>query len=365
MGSFLRALLLLIPGTLLGAYLLMLFVPGFGKVVPPGYFGIRQRTLGIEIGQQGYLPDALAPGLHYEIPLLDRVHLIPSTLQNIHFNRERQESSSSQEKHPSDVFWRNSLSIENLDKGEVLLDVTVLARFLPTPKRENGALISGGPKELFEQVGLTPKEWVDRIEFDVKDQLRVELRQLTNAEFYNPQLREHTRVRAAEDAVNEKLRPLGIEIEGILVRRYTYQVEEVNRAIAEKNLQVQRERVSDVESSFAKVRAELDELSAKLKAEIDVVAQTAPQEVRAIRSEGDLAFSRDKAEGDRLVIEAQAEAAKLKADVFAANENADTYLAQELAPLLGTLRGGVVSDIDPYDLQAWMKKLGLDREGIR
>jgi hypothetical protein len=35
----------------------------------------------------------------------------------------------------------------------------------------------------------------------------------------------------------------------------------------------------------------------------------------------------------------------------------DVYVALQLAQLLGSLKGGVVSNVDPFDFDAWVKKL--------
>jgi hypothetical protein len=38
-------------------------------------------------------------------------------------------------------------------------------------------------------------------------------------------------------------------------------------------------------------------------------------------------------------------------------DGSDTYVATQLAPLLESLQGGVVSGIDPYNLGQWVEKL--------
>ena len=342
------------------AILTTILVYSFGTVVPPGHYGVRQYGMGL---YEGFMPEALEPGYHWGEPSgkYTKVHVIPSTLQAIHFHRDYKNR-----KKKEGGVWRPSLRVETFDKGEVDIDVTVLARLLPRPGVfVEGGVTSGGPSDLATKVGLDRAEWIDRIETDVKHYLRVQLRQLTNAQFYDPALREHEKVKTAQLEMNKELRKIGIDVEAVLLRRYVYEVAEVNTAIAEKNLQVQRERLSDVESDLAKVRAELEELKAGLKAEIDVITRTTPQKVKAIRSEGDLSYSKAEAEGKKLVAQAQAEASKMKAEVFAGMKNADVYLAQELAPLLATLKGGVVSDIDPYNLEDWMKKLGLSERQRR
>ena len=53
----------------------------------------------------------------------------------------------------------------------------------------------------------------------------------------------------------------------------------------------------------------------------------------------------------------------MRSDVLS-KVGSDTYVALQLAQLLGTLKGGVVSNLDPYDLDAWVKKLaGSESKG--
>ncbi|MCI5064683.1 SPFH domain-containing protein [bacterium] len=334
----------------------------FGVVVPPGQYGIRQIGFG---PTEGYQPVALQPGYHWGEPTgyLTSVVLVPSTLQAVHFNRthsgKKNSGTVSRANGGGDEYWFPPINIETVDKGQILVDVTVLARLLPEAQFEGEKKVAGGPADLAENVGVQPMDWVARIRTAAEREVGEALRQLTNAEFYNPELREQRSVKDAHVAMNEALRPFGITVQAVLLRRYSYEVQEVNKAIAEKNLQVQRERLSDFQRAFAEVEAELVTLKAEGEAQVTVIRETAPQEARAIRSEGDLAFAEKRARGDQLIAEAEAHASKLKADVFSEMSEARVYLARELAPLLGTIHGGIVSDLDPYDLEEWMSKFGM------
>ena len=62
-------------------------------------------------------------------------------------------------------------------------------------------------------------------------------------------------------------------------------------------------------------------------------------------------------QGDRLVEEAKAAVDKAKNEVFTTIKGADVYVAREMTPLLETLEGGIVTDIDPFNVDSWMKKL--------
>ena len=47
---------------------------------------------------------------------------------------------------------------------------------------------------------------------------------------------------------------------------------------------------------------------------------------------------------------------KARSDVLS-QAGSDMYVALQLARVIKTLKGGVVSNIDPYDLDQWVKKL--------
>jgi len=334
----------------------------FGVVVPPGSYGIRQIGFG---PNEGYQKKVLRPGYHWGEPTgyLTSVVRVPSTLQAVHFNRAYKDPKGAglTVAGKSDEYWFPPINIETVDKGQILVDVTILARILPEPRVEKGVLLTGGPADLAEQVGVQPENWVSRIRTAAEREVGEALRRLTNAQFYDPKLREHESIRDAHVQMNQALRPIGIEAEAVLLRRYTYEVAEVNQAIAEKNLQVQRERLSDFERAFAEVEAQLVELKARGEADVSVIRETAPQEGKAIRSEGDLVYVEKESLGNQLITEAEAYASKLKADLFAEQKGAEVFLARELAPLLGTLSGGIVADLDPYDLDQWAEKLGIEK----
>jgi hypothetical protein len=58
-----------------------------------------------------------------------------------------------------------------------------------------------------------------------------------------------------------------------------------------------------------------------------------------------------------LVAESRAEVDTRRAKALSEIQGADVYIARELAPILRSLKGGVVSDVDPYNIDAWIKKL--------
>ena len=78
--------------------------------------------------------------------------------------------------------------------------------------------------------------------------------------------------------------------------------------------------------------------------------------VEVVLSEASLYEASKKADGNLLVAKATAEVDRAKAQALTTVEGAEVYIAREMAPLLKTLSGGVVSNIDQYDLRAWIDK---------
>ncbi len=326
-------------------------VYSFGEVVPPGKIGVRQIGFG---PGKGFHDGALQPGYHWGDPTgqYSRIHLVPDTVQTIHLHRD-------QKKHPETL---GPLEVQTTDGATVLVDVTLLAQFLQEPNFEDGTRVSGGPADLLKEVGLSEVDWFNRIKRNAEDELRRALGSLSTEEFYNPELREHEKVRTARKRMNDSLKRFGISVVGVLIRRYTYAADEIDRAVAQKNLQIQEERLNSQESLLAAERAKVAELEADYVARIKTAQIRAKTDAEVIRSEGDLLREKLTAEGDLLVAQAKADADRLRAKAFEEGIGAEVYLAKELAPLLSSLKGGVVRDLDPYNLPEWLSKLGVGNE---
>ena len=69
-------------GLLLSFFIISLVLSGFlytfGKIVPPGYMGLRQIFYG---PGKGYADNTLPPGFHWNVPLYSEIYLIPETIQ--------------------------------------------------------------------------------------------------------------------------------------------------------------------------------------------------------------------------------------------------------------------------------------------
>lgn len=339
-GSITLSLLILVllVGVALGvvAYL-------FGYVVPPGYMGVRQVLIG---PGQGFAKTAVRPGYYAAIPFRSRIHVLPRTVQII----------------PIEQGWNGGdpnawLEVTSRDGAYVRIQAVVHARIYPAPSNDQNDT-HGGPADLIERTGLSPKSWWGQVVSVASDKLNRNLSALRASEFYNPKSREQA-LADAEEETRIALKPYGIALETILLNRYTYIDAKIDEAIFRKNIQSQEEKFNEQSSKLAEAKAKLEQVSAEWDAKIESLKVEGENKVHVMRSGADLFEKQKRAEGDLLYAQIQAQVDKLKADAYAQSGANDLYVARELAPLLATLKGGVIRDQDPYDLEAWLRKLGI------
>ena len=312
----------------------------FGDVVRPGVVGIRQITFG---PGKGFSETGLQPGYHWTVPLYSKIHMVPQVVQILHLHRNKN-------KYPNAT---GSLEVQTTDGATVDVDVSILTRIYDRPSKDHG-----GPADLIKNIGIADGVWRNHVRRVSDDELRRALGKLSTGQFYDPFLREK-QVEVAKNNAHRRLNEFGIAVEQILIRRYTYRAKRIDDAIFSKNLQDQEERLNATKSGLAKVKAELEQVAAEWDAKIRTLKVEGENKAKVVKSEGDLYEEEQKATGNLELAKARAEVEKIKAEVLANTEGADTYLAFKLTPILGSLKGGLVTDIDPYDLTAWLKKLGI------
>lgn len=314
----------------------------FGYVVEPGRIGVRQVKFNIPgLPEQGFSKTGLEPGYHWSIPFYSTIHFVPQTVQVLHLHRDR-------ELYPETP---GALEVQTKDGSSVTADVSIFARYFSTPGENNG-----GPSDLISEVGPTEPLWHDRIETAAVNELKANLGGLSTSEFYDPELREN-KIIEAQSRMNERLNPMGIQIDAILLRRYTY-LPEIDNAIFQKNLQDQEQRRNFAASQREQEKADLRKIEAEWDAKILTLSIQGEQEATAKIAEAEGYQKEKTAQGDLLVAKAEAEVERLKASALSEAGGVNIYIAKEMAAVLGTLRGGVVTDLDPYDVDEWAKKLG-------
>lgn len=312
----------------------------FGSIVPIGAVGVRKIAFG---PGQGLRTASLQPGLHWAIPGYSTIYEVPQTLRVLDFSSGAEGEGA----HFS------SLDIPTVDGTTVDVDAAVLYRFFAT-RAPGESPVHGGPSDLIQHVGATDSQWARYISQVAENELKRTLSALSTVEFYDPQARE-TQVRAAEKTLRDRLAPLGVDIEAILLRRYRYR-EEIDQAIFKKNLQELESAYNKVAGEFAEAQRDVNKVESEGAVAIQNLEKQGIGQAETIRSEGDL-YRREKyAQGDLLVAEAKANVDRMRSEVLS-KVGADVYVALQLTQFLASLKGGVVTNLDPYDFDGWIKRL--------
>lgn len=360
--------------------LLILGVPYvlLGKVVPPDKIGVRRNFFSIPpVLEGGFSATGLPPGLHWQIPHVSQVELIPRGVQYVSFSEH--DVASGRELPP--------LLIPTTDGSKVKNDVTLIFRLFEregtssmtvgdtnledssgeglevAPKFKRVEVQHGGPKQLIERYTANLSDISEKFAQRSENELRQSLSRLSTTDYYNPRRREEAAL-LAHDRIARSVAKDGIELFGTLVRRYMYAEQKIDDQIFAKNLQDQTERLNAAASRLSAAKAETERQTALWDAKIASLEVEGESKVKVVESEGSLYEAQKRAEGDLLVASAKAEVDTERAKALSEIAGADVYVARELAPLLHTLKGGVISNVDPFDIESWIRKLlgeGKDR----
>jgi hypothetical protein len=324
----------------------------FGKVVFPNELGVRVNFYGVPgVMTKGYQSDGLLPGLHWQIPHLSTVLTLPRDFQFVTFHDQTGERGNGD-------FKEQELEVPTTDGSKVRSDVTMVFRLYekPNENRSGEEGEQGGPKKLIENYTDSREKILKRFSEVAKDQLKRALSTLSTTEFYNPERREEAS-QHANKAIGKIVGEVGIELWNTLIHRFTYADQKIDDQIFAKNLQDQTERLNAASSKLTAAKAETEKQSALWDAKIRDLEVDGESKVKVTRSEGELYETKKKGEGDLFVTSVRAEVDAERAKVLSESAGSQAYIARELAPLLETLRGGVITGVDPYDINSWTEKL--------
>ncbi len=354
-----------------------LLYTAFGTVVPPDKIGVRRNYFSFGFLSEGYAPKGLSPGLHLRFPGISDIILVPRGFLFVNLNRER-------EKGDVDL---SALEVPTTDGSKVHTSVTLVARLFDRPESvapqvtqagtpETGSAMNdatiplsgqksrshGGPADLITFYRDNLQRQLEKFSQTAQDELRRSLSALSTIDFYNPKLREEAAVEAHE-RINHDVNPHGVELWGTLVSRYVYADEEIDAQIFAKNLQTQTERYRAATTKLEEATAEITKTKALWDAKIaDVSVDAQNYQIRA-DSEGRLYEESKIAHGKLEIQLKQSEVVASQNKLLSEIPSANIYLAKEMAPLLKTLAGGVVSGIDPYNVDDWVNRLTGEKGG--
>lgn len=348
--------------------ILIFFV--FGKIVPPNKIGIRQNFFSIMgILEEGYNESGLKPGLHWKVPGISDVILIPRDFQFIQLDANEKSGDLN----------LPYLEIPTSDGSKVKTDITLVLRYFDKPGKSESIGVDwssteanpdssdvpvvqkisrahGGPKDLVNTYGSRNERQLRTFVGKAEDKLKRWLSALSTIDYYNPSLREKAALKSTE-SINEFSTKEGIELWGTLVRRYTYSEQKIDDQIFAKNLQDATEVLNSAQSSLAEARAVTEEKRAFWDGQkIAVLKEEGIAKVRILDEEAASYEAQQRAKADKLYEVALAEIEKEKNQIFA-TAGGRVYVARQMVPVLQSIGGGIISDIDPYNIESWVRKL--------
>lgn len=366
-GGVLSLLVVLLA--VLGVAVVLIFYV-FGQVVLPNEVGIRRNYISVPgVLEGGFESEGLLPGLHWKLPWISTVQTIPRNFQFIHLNDSETDGELNLEQ----------MMIPTTDGSKVETDLTLIVRYLEEPgpgkSVDESEAVKGpdtGERIVPVQVPMLqkhggPADLISLYTFDQDQQLQLfmktaadsiidRLSTLSTTEYYDPVLRESAALSAAKE-INQQVNPNGVELWANLIRRYVYAEKKIDDQIFAKNLQEQTERLNAAKRGLEEAKAITRDKLAEWDAKIRDVEVKSEQDKRVIESEADRYEVEQRSRGDLLVAEASAAVDQAKNTVLAETPGADIFVAREMTPLLSTLEGGVVSNIDPFNVDGWVKKL--------
>jgi regulator of protease activity HflC (stomatin/prohibitin superfamily) len=342
----------------------------FGKIVPPNKIGIRQNFFSVlGVLEEGYNERGLPPGLHWKIPGISDVILIPRDFQFVQLDANETTGDLN----------LPYLEIPTSDGSKVKTDITLVLRYFKKPGTTESLGVDwdstesnldtsdvpvvqrvqrthGGPKDLVNTYGSSHTRQLKTFVGKSEDKLKRWLSALSTIDYYNPSLREKAALKSSE-SINEFANKEGIELWGTLVRRYTYSEQKIDDQIFAKNLQDATEVLNAAQSALAEARAKTEEMRAFWDGQkIAVLKEEGKAEVRVLNEEGKSYEAEQMARADKLFDVAISEIEKEKNQLLA-TAGGRVHVARKMVPVLQSLTGGVISDVDPYDIESWVRKL--------
>jgi regulator of protease activity HflC (stomatin/prohibitin superfamily) len=307
--------------------------------IAPDQFAVRQVYFG---PGQGIQKQVVGPGVELVVPGYERLHLFPRDLQILDLNAE--ESTYTGTHLTEDYTMAPAIIIQTSDGFPVTVDVTVMYRIVDPYI----VLTKIGPGRLYE------KSVVQRL---ADRTLRQNLGRLGAEDFYNGDKRmaaEHD----ARVAMTKDMTEWGIQVWSVMIRDYLY-AERFQAQIEARKNEDQRKFKNQAETLREKRLAEKNRRVAEMQRTIEQTRGEGDLAVRRIKSDADLYYRTQVAEGDRALGVAAADSAKLERQSLE-QAGASNLVGLEMAKALSGTEVIVVSTtgpgaVNPLDLNSLVR----------
>lgn len=294
----------------MGAFGLYALSAAFTEYIPPYESAVKQSRYGGGLDTVAYA----GPGFFFTGPGVT-FHRFPSVVQTLTMNSGPAESAV-QGRYSRTVA---SLEVDSSDGSKITIDASILYRIT-----DPYAVMSQiGPGRLFEDNAIIPK---------ASQALKQSLGALKAEDFYSETLR----IQATTEAkrlLNQQLSGLGLQIDHVLIRQYTY-LGGYQKQIEDRKVQDQLIFTNQSMTEAARMEASRQKIDAEGQAAVNVEQQRGDSEVKKIEAEADLYSRKKKAEGDLLVALAEAQGTVLENAAYKSGAGSDNLVGMEMAGVL-------------------------------
>ena len=323
----------------------VLIYNSFLKYVKPNDYGIKQVKIGIG-ANRGIQKEIYETGLHFVIPVLQKMHYLPKDIQVLELTKYPKTASTYARKD-------RAAHIQTSDGFFVDVDVSILYHIADPYK----VFTIIGPGTLFEDNGIIPK---------AEPALKETLGELTTEEFYNSLLRSE-KAEAARVKLNAEMVRKGIYVDHVLVRYFEYS-KEIQKNIEEKKLKDQLVFKNMAEARAAIEEAKLKKIEQEGKVIVSVEMEKGQAYVTKKRAEKDLYYRKKTAEANLLVKLAEAEKVRLKNEALK-GKGAERMVGLKMANVYKGLDMIVLpsdgpSGVNPLNLDKALKLFDVRKGGV-
>lgn len=322
--------------------LLVIIYSFFIAVVHANELGVMQKKFGFKTG---IMDEVYGPGLYILGPGTT-IHTFPREIQVLEASNDRQEAMDKAHERGTDP----NVIQEYFEKRDEVLGVTT-HRVIEAlnVQTSDGYSVSADvtllysikdPVKIAREFGWGSL-YVDAFVINsFRNGVLTTLGKMNAESFYNETIR-IAAAKEAEDLLRKRFSDRGFVVHKLLIRNYEY-AKTYEKSLHDKKVAVQMAEKNRKESLVNEERAKLRQIESKGNATITIAESENSAQIAKILAEADLYSSQTRAEGDKEVNVATAEAKRLKADAL--TQTGGKYVvALEIAKMFDNIEGAVMT----------------------
>ncbi len=322
--------------------------------IGPGEFGVKQvlySPFGL-FGPMGTQNRIYETGIHHQFPTMEKILRFPKTIQVLTMRDDPDPKQKVTETISAmdEKFTRlvKAAYIQTSDGFYVKMDTSILYCIENPVKLIN--MVGAG--KLYEDNGILPV---------AENAIKVRLGTLQPEDFFDAKTRV-AKLDEARDLMNEKLRPMGLNVKHVLAR-YPHLHPDVAARVEENNMQKQTKLLNVSLTAQAAAEAELAKVVNEGMAAKGVALQKGKAYQIQRASEKELYERTKKAEGDKIRKMAEATKAEMLNEAYR-GAGSDMLVGMKMAANLTNLEtilvpAGGANAFNPLDVQSLMRLFSI------